>query len=218
MTTSHGRTRRSRPNDRPPVVSSQLQISSCTVCSKELDREHATRRVHVGSGKRRTSVTCHVCDVCAQKFSQPFASKVCKRRHGGERPFACNVCNEAFVHWRQLISHADSHAPQYPFGCDMCVVKLRNHGALLRHRRIHVGRKPYSCDVCGRKFRYLHLLVRHARSHTRQPEIFTCDTCAANFKNKTALNKHERVHADCQVLGSQVSVILATYVTAFLRH
>jgi len=31
-------------------------------------------------------------------------------------------------------------------------------------------------------------------------------------------NRLLRFISDCQVLGSQVSVILATYVTAFLRH
>jgi len=46
-----------------------------------------------------------------------------------------------------------------------------------------------------------------------------------NIKSLAAITRFQQSseicgvgHISCQVLGSQVSVILATYVTAFLRH
>jgi len=47
-------------------------------------------------------------------------------------------------------------------------------------------------------------------------DIAICSSVCPSVRDVPALDEND-LHI-CQVLGSQVSVILATYVTAFLRH
>jgi len=47
-----------------------------------------------------------------------------KRKHSSERPYVCDVCNEAFSH----------------------------NGGLIRHNRKHSGERHYVCDVYNKAY------------------------------------------------------------------
>ena len=45
------------------------------------------------------------------------------------------------------------HTNEKPYECDVCDEAFRESGHLKRHMRIHTNERPYECDVCDKAFR-----------------------------------------------------------------
>ncbi|XP_077866246.1 uncharacterized protein LOC102805052, partial [Saccoglossus kowalevskii] len=84
--------------------------------------------------KERPVPKNHSCAHCGKHFVGKAALKIHKLvKHLGEKPFACEMCNQRFV----------------------------SASALITHRRRHTGEKPYKCNICGRLFRHSSTMKRH---------------------------------------------------------
>ena len=44
------------------------------------------------------------------------------------------------------------HTNEKPYECDVCDEAFRQSGNLKDHMRIHTNEKPYECDVCEKRF------------------------------------------------------------------
>ena len=74
-----------------------------------------------------------------------------------------------FVNLSDLKYHMRIHTNEKPYECDVCDEAFRDSSTLKRHVRIHTNEKPYECDVCERSFRHLDSFERsHAYSHERE--------------------------------------------------
>ena len=97
------------------------------------------------------------------------------RRHSGEKPHACTMCDKRFLQLASLTNHMRVHTGQRPFTCETCGKQFTQETNLRRHHIIHTGTKPYACSVCGQGFtqsssRKLHMKNVHG-IHGPKPDI-----------------------------------------------
>lgn len=115
-------------------------------------------RVAVGSGEMEK-----VCKSCLLVFPNSWTLKKHASRchHGGDRKFACHVCNSRFTSPAKLKRHALIHTGERPYACRFCRKCFNQTSTLKTHERIHTGECPYKCKTCGRMFRHLSTLRKH---------------------------------------------------------
>ena len=75
------------------------------------------------------------------------------------------MCNEKrFRHSDSLQKHMRIHTKEKPYECDVCDEAFRQSGHLKIHMRIHTNERPYECDVCEKRFRHSSALKVHVRT------------------------------------------------------
>lgn len=164
------------------------------------------------------------CDECGKSFKLKESLKSHQRKHTGEKPYICNVCNKKFARNSGLLYHLKHvHMGIKAHGCDICGRTFAMKAAMEDHRRIHTGERPYVCHSCGKSFKTKASLYIHSRTHTDEfphPCTFCnrrfrwrqqllghltthtgeknhiCDVCGKRFGVKNDLTRHKLVHSD----------------------
>lgn len=82
-------------------------------------------------------------------YSEQFS--VQKRKHFGEKPYKCDMCNSAFSQNCNLAVHHQIHnedkCETKAFKCHMCNAEFKHFGILRKHQRYHFAEKTSTCVV-----------------------------------------------------------------------
>ena len=93
-------------------------------------------------------------DQC-RHFSKIFTDGCCMihmRKHTGDKPYKCFLCNEAFSCGSYLLIHLGKHSGEKPYKCIQCIKCFSMNSLLVNHLRIHAGEKPHQCSHCEKGF------------------------------------------------------------------
>ncbi|XP_072948854.1 uncharacterized protein [Epargyreus clarus] len=140
----------------------------CTICGMAFNMKgnlnNHMKRVHSEkSGK---------CTICLKTFSD---LEVHMRKHTGEKPFVCEVCNAAFALKRCLAHHMlfkHENSAKYKCSIGECTKTFPTATMLEFHLlKQHTNHTPYVCQHCSRGFFRASDLSRHLRvSHMDVPK------------------------------------------------
>jgi KRAB domain-containing zinc finger protein len=139
----------------------------------------------------------YLCTICDKNVTNLTRHK---RKHTGEKPFACDICSKNFSERSGLAKHMPIHTKEKslekPFACEGCGKGFTTNGHLKKHiSTIHMGIKPYvysysfSCALCDQVFKQKYNLQRHMQVHARR-ESFPCITCNKKFCYKKSFITH----------------------------
>lgn len=115
------------------------------------------------------------------------------RKHTGERPFKCPVCEKTFTRGDKLSVHLRCHTGVKSFQCKICDFASRDHGGLVIHMRKHTDERPYKCQLCDHGARTKSHLNVHLRKHTGD-HPYKCKKCGRAFTTSSDLTRHSRLH------------------------
>ncbi|KAH8275922.1 hypothetical protein KR044_013297, partial [Drosophila immigrans] len=116
----------------------------------------------------------HLCEYCGYRTRIRGNLKVHERRHIGEKPFNCSVCNASFVARYQLTSHKERHLDvlqrRHRHICQLCNAGFLSARALYHHRPLHEATKKYCCVQCGKSYAQAAGFAQHKRWHRQQDQ------------------------------------------------
>lgn len=159
------------------------------------------------------------CMLCANSYSRTAKARdhfIAK--HAQIKRFKCNICQEAFLTYKQKRHHELSHTAElcpkcgkkYPGNkrgmlerhinqcgevkkCRICDAEFLSMQEFVKHRR-DAHEKSATCDVCG-KVVSARNLASHRAIHSDERN-YTCHLCGASFKAKGSLDTHLRTHSE----------------------
>ena len=173
-----------------------------------------------------------VCEVCNKSFVNHRVLKIHRRRHTGERPYVCTLCDGRFAQMNTLVGHMATH-DQAQHVCEVCGRVYSQLRVLKNHMKYHTGErerkrqnlfseykvnvnlspgtaKPktmFQCDICLKLFTTGNQLAVHRRIHTGE-RPYVCKICGQGFRQKITLKDHETTHIsgkpfECDKCGSK---------------
>ncbi|XP_070063613.1 zinc finger protein 32 [Drosophila virilis] len=146
--------------------SSNQKHSSMTAKPLEQQR-HQTKNIAT-----EKDVLRHMCEHCGYRTRIRGNLKVHKRRHTGEKPFRCNVCDASFAARYQLTTHnerhMDAHQRRSRYMCKDCNVGFLSARALYHHKPLHAESKQYKCALCDKSFAQAAGYAQHKRWHRQR--------------------------------------------------
>ena len=120
----------------------------------------------------------HKCSLCGKSFATKADLRIHMRKHTGQRPFPCPICDKAYIcHTRRNKHTENSHSNKnkqqneptiksYP--CSGCGKFFFLIDELIRHKRRHTQDKHYECSECGKTFALTSSRVKHMKSHSKR--------------------------------------------------
>merc|ERR1739845_312878 len=98
------------------------------------------------SVKKEVSLKGNDLDCGKSKLSNKGNMNTHKRIHTGDKPFKCEICEEAFISKFNLKRHRVVHTGEKLFECEICGKTFTMKDNLDKHRLIHTGEKPFACE------------------------------------------------------------------------
>ena len=144
--------------------------------------------------------------------------------HTGEKPFTCNICNQALNNKNDLEIHTTTHLTRDQIPCRYCSYTTLQPVNIIKHLASHAGEKPFACNKC--KYRtdkeielYAHILTHGIESditkigdmeklfsislsdkHTTTKHAggisFSCKHCNQSFENQVEMENHLLIHTE----------------------
>ena len=164
----------------------------CPACAKTFTVERSMRTHFATFHGLETVPKPFACDVCGQAFVRANLLAVHRRTHTGDRPFQCEICGRGFICRGELNKHHRLHVDGYMYKCGLCGKEMKTSRESADHRRQHAG--GIACPVCGKHFtRYLNMKT-HVRGTHGGERRFVCVECGKSFVYAQNLRHHRRAH------------------------
>ncbi|EFA06142.1 zinc finger protein 595 [Tribolium castaneum] len=168
------------------------KVETPTVKTENIFNKHIISKL-IGAKKTQTCVV-PMCKVTLQSADNMNYHISCHKDSG----FACLVCSEFFMSWKQLTSHLwRLHKIDMElYSCDKCSYKSVSLAKLNNiHKLIHGDVRAYVCNVCKKAFKNSKQLGNHKITHKKEFERlkFTCEICSKSFSDKRQLKIHMNV-------------------------
>lgn len=106
--------------------------------------------------------------------------------------YACDVCDQVFLHKANYLRHTERHEPPGGFVCTLCYQTFTTEWDRTMHKREE--HRVFRCRVCQAEFPVELDYIAHIQSdhEGRDCEYDICPTCGQQFKSASQL----RVHVD----------------------
>lgn len=108
----------------------------------------------------------HLCVYCGRSFSNSSNLIVHMRRHTGEKPYRCDLCDKVKIFKHNFNNPLRFYSKIINLSLWFEIKGFPRSSDLQCHRRTHTGEKPCLCTICGKGFSRSNKLVRHMRIHT----------------------------------------------------
>ncbi len=125
---------------------------------------------------------------CGKAFMEPYCLKTHQDRHNLEKQFQCDLCDRAFVIYKDMLKHRKIHSSNGTFSCGYpgCEKTFKLKKYLKAHELVHIENKvqkvrhivkmdpadmKHKCKVCLKGFRYKSMLKYHEVRH--QNKLFS---------------------------------------------
>ena len=217
------------------------QLVECDICGQECMGQANLKKHFACTHPDKKPFGCHV---CGKRFLSKVGSQICnhlervRKKHicrtcgitfcsedelrlHNEQPhilptpkIPCFICDEKFLHHKDLYSHIKSiHAGDIlkcricqrhfdePLSlrkhlmkhnnsptCEICGKRYMESRSLKLHMRIH--QEQVSCHLCGRIFSCASTLKEHMNSHIGE-KPYNCDLCHEKFCSSIAVESHK---------------------------
>ncbi|XP_052739372.1 zinc finger protein 585A [Bicyclus anynana] len=142
-----------------------------------------------------------LCGLCTSTFenNDKLQSHLSEHRQSQ----TCQVCNEKFIDWQEIISHRMDHLPLGKVQCHLCPQNYKSALRMELHLRLNHSsgedRRTLRCRICNRTFgTSMKLRVHYLNIHNTGNKKFYCDYCNKMFLRKHGLKIHIASHLDAK--------------------
>ena len=167
-------------------------VTVCNVCGASVRKSSLRMHMMIHAAK---NIKCEHCNFVTQ-YTQTLKGHM-RRLHGinldgtpAVRPYACDLCPEAYFSRQQLTYHKMRHAGEKPHLCPICNFRTVDKGSMNMHIRTHTGVMPYRCKHCDKCFKQSSALSWHVKTVHMGLRRFTCTDCDKHYVNKKDLHAH----------------------------
>ncbi|XP_025047649.1 zinc finger protein 271-like [Alligator sinensis] len=136
-----------------------------------------------GAGWRARS-TDQRCPEPAQAWWEP----------GGERPFHCGRCGNAFRRRSHLTEHLRTHTGEKPYGCSLCAKRFGRRSTLNKHQETHAKEQPREATG-GQPTGPGDPRPRCPQTRSAD-KAYPCRRCHKSFSTRAYAARHERAHLE----------------------
>lgn len=167
----------------------------------------------------------YACSICPKVSKTAYEFKIHEETHTGERSYACNKCDMAFMCERILRMHESIiHKVHHKFLCSFCNKNFRNSTLLKRHLKTHPKlpkKKSHLCQNCGKVFKSAEYLKSHIQAHS-DVRNYICKVCGKGYKTAKILYAHNVTHTaekkhTCEKCGAKF-IAKGNLKAHFIRH
>ncbi|XP_013191551.1 gastrula zinc finger protein XlCGF57.1-like [Amyelois transitella] len=178
------------------IVHSDEKKYSCHLCNKSMKTRSALN-THLNLHKNQKQ---NICSFCGAAFNMKGNLQTHIRRLHSEKSGICSVCLKTFP---DVEEHMRKHTGEKPFACKLCNQQYATERSLKQHTAFkHENAEKFKCSIgdCTRTFPTAMMLEFHLLKQHTNNTPYICHHCSRGFFRTCDLSRHLRVsHMDLQL-------------------
>ena len=123
-------------------------------------------------------------------FTQNASLKRHKTIHTGDKPYACQFCNNTFRLKQHVKVHERYHTGEKPFNCKICNKGFADYSNKKNHELRHTKEKLISCNLID----LVSLANEKMIKKEDAPSTYACNYCGEHFNQYLNMQKHQLNH------------------------